>query len=76
MWGREIATQLRDVEYHRIFDAAGAFSQLVACPSDINAAMSQEMAHEGPSFIEAKAKVVASPSTQGLIEMRVRTAIE
>ena len=76
MWGREIATQLRDVEYHRIFDAAGAFSQLVACPSDINCAISQAMAHEGPSFIEAKTQGVASPITQGLIEMRVRTAIE
>lgn len=76
MWGREIATQLRDVEYHRIFDAAGAFSQLVACPSDINSAISQAMAHEGPSFIEAKTQGVASPITQGLIEMRVRTAIE
>ena len=76
MWGREIATQLRDVEYHRIFDAAGAFSQLVACPSDINSAVSQAMAHEGPSFIEAKTQGVASPITQGLIEMRVRTAIE
>ena len=76
MWGREIATQLRDVEYHRIFDAAGAFSQLVACPTEINSAVSQAIAHEGPSFIEAKTQGVASPITQGLIEMRVKTAIE
>ena len=30
----------------------------------------------GPAFIEAKTQGVASPITQGLIEMRVRTAIE
>ncbi len=76
MWGREIATQLRDVEYHRIFDAAGVFSQLVADPGDVESAVVQAINHEGPAFIEAKTQGVASPITQGLIEMRVKTAIE
>ena len=76
MWGREIATKLRDVEYHRIFDAAGAFAQLVTRPSEVDEAVGRAIAHDGPSFIEVKTRGVASPITQGLIEMRVRTAIE
>ena len=76
MWGREIATKLRDVEYHRIFDAAGAFAQLVTRPSEVDEAVGRAIAHDGPSFIEVKTQGIASPITQGLIEMRVRTAIE
>ena len=76
MWGREIGTRLRDVDYHKIFEAAGAFSQSVTDPSDINETVVRAMSHEGPAFIEAKTQGVASPITQGLIEMRVRTAIE
>ena len=76
MWGREIGTRLRDVDYHKIFEAAGAFSQSVTDPNDIKTVVVRAMSHEGPAFIEAKTQGVASPITQGLIEMRVRTAIE
>ena len=76
MWGREIGTRLRDVDYHKIFEAAGAFSQSVTDPNDIKETVVRAVSHEGPAFIEAKTQGVASPITQGLIEMRVRTAIE
>ena len=76
MWEREIATRLRDVDYHAIFAAAGAHSRLVTATEDIVPALEQARESRQPAFIEVKTLGVASPITHGLIDMRVRTAIE
>jgi thiamine pyrophosphate-dependent acetolactate synthase large subunit-like protein len=76
MWGRVYATSLRDVDYYKIFEAAGAHSQLVTAPGDIVAALNRAWERDAPAFIEAKILPTPSPMTQGLVEMRVRTAIE
>ena len=76
MWGRTVATSLRDVDYHKIFEGAGAFSQLVKTPNDIVPAIQKAKEKNAPAFIEVKTQGVMSPITQGLVEMRTRTAIE
>lgn len=76
MYGRIYATSLRDVDYHKIFAAAGAQAQLVTDGPDFLPALKDAMAHDGPSFIEVKSLGTASPITAGLVEMRVKTAIE
>jgi len=78
MWGEANATSLRDVDYHKIFEAAGAHAQLVTDPDQIVPALKHawEQDQSVPSFIEVKTVSAASPITQGLVEMRVRTAIE
>ena len=76
MYGRIYATSLRDVDYHKIFAAAGAQAQVVTDGPDFLPALKDAMAHDGPSFIEVKSLGTASPITAGLVEMRVKTAIE
>ena len=78
MWGETYATSLRDVDYHTIFAGAGAHSQLVTDPGELVPALqrSSEKNQSLPSFIEVKTVSAPSPITQGLVEMRVRTAIE
>ena len=76
MWGRIYATSLRDVDYYKIFEAAGAHAQLVTAPGDIVPALNRAWEQNGPAFIEAKTLPTPSPMTAGLVEMRVRTAIE
>jgi len=76
MWGRIYGSSLRDVDYHKIFDAAGAYSQLVTSPFEITNALNLAWQQNQPAFIEVKTSSVPSPMTQGLVEMRVKTAIE
>ena len=76
MWGRIYGSSLRDVDYYKIFDAAGAYSQLVTSPAEITDALNLAWQRNQPAFIEVKTSSVPSPMTQGLVEMRVKTAIE
>ena len=76
MWGREAGTSLRDVDYYKIFEAAGAYSTLVLDPNDLPSAIQKSWAKNKPSFIEVKTSSDPSLMTKGLVEMRVRTAIE
>ena len=76
MWGRIYATSLRDVDYYKIFEAAGAFAQQVTKPGDFAPSLKRAMEQNDPAFIEVKSLPTASPITEGSVEMRVRTAIE
>ena len=76
MYGRINATTLRDVDYHKIFEATGAHSQLVTDAEAYVPALNEAMATSDPAFIEIKSLPTPSPITQGLIDMRVRTSIE
>jgi len=76
MWGRELGTSLRDVDYYKIFEAAGAHSSLVLDAKDLPNAIQKAWSSNKPSFIEVKTSPDPSLMTKGLVEMRVRTAIE
>ena len=68
--------QLIYIDYHKIFEAAGAHSALVLDPSDLPTAIQRAWSSNKPSFIEVKTSPDPSLMTKGLVEMRVRTAIE
>ena len=78
MWGETYATSLRDVNYSKVFEASGAFSESITEAHNIKDALKNASLtnRSGPSFIEVKTSSAPSPITQGLVEMRVRTAIE
>ena len=77
MWaGRVVATSLREKEYHPILAAAGVFSQFATTPSQLAAALAAARDQATPAFIEVTTEAASSPITQGLVEMRMRTAIE
>ena len=77
MWaGKVVATSLRKMEYHPIMAAAGVFSQQTSDVDGIIAALGAARAQDKPGFIEVITEAAPSPITQGLVDMRVRTAIE
>jgi acetolactate synthase-1/2/3 large subunit len=77
MWGRVSGTSLRgDMEYHKIFEAAGAYSQLVESPNDIKRALQRALDKNAPSFIEVKTEGIISPITEGLVDLRMKSAAE
>jgi acetolactate synthase-1/2/3 large subunit len=77
MWaGKVVATSLRKMEYHPIMAAAGVFSQKATDAQGIVDALAAARGQSMPAFIEVFTEAASSPITQGLVEMRMRTAIE
>jgi len=77
MWaGKVVATSLREMNYYPIMQAAGVDAQQVTAGSELRDAVQTAMGKNVPCFIEVKTEAVPSPITQGLVDMRVRTAIE
>ena len=76
MWGREIGTSLREMDYSKIFAAAGAHAELVTDADQVGPAIRRAWAADKAACIEVKTKPEPSLMTTGLVEMRVRTAIE
>lgn len=77
MWaGKVVATSLRKMEYHPIMAAAGVFSQTASNVTGVTSALKAARNQNQPAFIEVKTEAASSPITQGLVDMRIRTAIE
>jgi acetolactate synthase-1/2/3 large subunit len=77
MWaGKVVATSLRRMEYHTIMAAAGAFSRKAADVAGVRSALEAARGQGLPAFVDVITEAVSSPITQGLVEMRIRTAIE
>ena len=75
--GETYATSLRDVNYSEIFEASGAHAQVVTEAVNIKDALNTLLKKSTYTiFIDVKTLSTISPITQGLVEMRVRTAIE
>tara|TARA_B100001093_G_scaffold176418_1_gene169172 strand:- start:2089 stop:3825 length:1737 start_codon:yes stop_codon:yes gene_type:complete len=76
MWGRECGTSLRNIDYYKIFEAAGAYAELIEKPDDIEQALKRAWASGKTACLEIKTTADPSPMTSGLIDMRVKTSIE
>ena len=76
MWGRECGTSLRNIDYYKIFEAAGAYAELVEKPDDIEQALKRAWESGKTACLETKTRADPSPMTAGLIEMRVKTSVE
>ncbi|MBT8079289.1 MAG: thiamine pyrophosphate-binding protein [Gammaproteobacteria bacterium] len=78
MWGRVCATSLREVNYAAIFESGGAYAERVDQAAELEGAIRRalEKNSEVSSLIDIQTQGVKSPLTQGMIEMRVKTAAE
>lgn len=78
MWGRVTSTSLRDVDFAAIFAGGGAYTETVTAPDELPAAIARALDKNAStsSLVDVKTRSVRSPLTQGMIEMRVRTAAE
>lgn len=78
MWGQVCATSLRDVNYAEIFRGGGAYAERITSPSEVRQSIARAL-HENESIsalLDVKTLGVKSPLTQGMIDMRVKTAAE
>ena len=77
MWGRVVATDLRHLDYASIFAGAGAHAETVHSADDIKPAIRRSLTNNEKTsgLIDVKTISMPSPITQGLIDMRIKTAI-
>jgi acetolactate synthase-1/2/3 large subunit len=76
IWNRAFKTELRDVPYYKMVEAMGACGELVENPEDLIPALKRSFESKVPSLIDAATKNIISPITQGLTDMRERSAAE
>lgn len=78
MWGRVAGTDLRSINYADIFAGGGAYTETVTDPGELNGAINRAGTNnEGRSaLIDVKTVSAISPITQGMIDVRVKSAIE
>ena len=78
MWGEVVATSLRKMDYSKIFSGGGAYAERVDDASQLRSAIERALHNNQniSSFVDVVTQGVKSPLTQGMIEMRVRTAAE
>jgi acetolactate synthase-1/2/3 large subunit len=76
IWNRAFKTELRDVPYYKMVEAMGGYGELVENPEDLIPALKRSFESKVPSLIDAVTKNIISPITQGLTDMRERSAAE
>jgi len=77
MWGRVVATNLRAIDYAPIFEGSGAYGETVTKADDIAPAIHRSLTNNAKTsgLVDVKTKSIKSPITQGLVDMRIKTAI-
>ena len=77
MWGRVVATSLRAIDYAPIFEGSGAYGETVTQADDIAPAIHRSLTNNAKTsgLVDVKTKSIKSPITQGLVDMRIKTAI-
>lgn len=78
MWGQVCATSLRDVNYAEIFRGGGAYAERITSPSEVRRSIARALQENESisALLDVKTLGVKSPLTQGMIDMRVKTAAE
>jgi acetolactate synthase-1/2/3 large subunit len=76
IWKRTCATDLRDVPFHKIVEAAGGFGELVENAQDVKPALERAFASGLPAVINVKTQNVQSKLTIGLVDRRESSSIE
>lgn len=77
MWGRVVATSLRQLDYAPIFAGGGAHAETVHNAADITKAIHRSLTNNAKTsaLVDVKTCSARSPITQGLVDMRIKTAI-
>lgn len=76
IWGRTNATDLRDVPFHEIAKASGAYGELVEKAEEVKPALQRAFDSGKPAVINVKTKNVKSLLTVGLVDRREKSSIE
>ncbi len=78
MWGVVSATSLRDVDFAAVFKGGGAYTETLRSPAELVPAIQRALKENNSisALLDVKTPSIKSPLTQGMIEMRVRTAAE
>lgn len=78
MWGVVSATSLRDVDFAAVFKGGGAYTETLDSPMELSSAIQRALQKSDSisALLDIKMPSIKSPLTQGMIEMRVRTAAE
>ena len=76
LWGRTCATDLRDVPFHKIVEAAGGYGELVEKAEDLKPALQRAFESGLPALLNVKTQDVKSHLTVGLVDRREKSSIE
>lgn len=76
IWGRTCATDLRDVPFHKIVEAAGGYGELVEKAEDLKPALQRAFESGLPALLNVKTQDVKSHLTVGLVDRREKSSIE
>lgn len=76
LWGRTCATDLRDVPFHKIVEAAGGYGELVEKAEDLKPALQRAFESGKPALLNVKTQDVKSHLTVGLVDRREKSSIE
>jgi len=76
LWGRTCATDLRDVPFHKIVEAAGGYGELVEKAEDLKPALQRAFGSRKPALLNVKTQDVKSHLTVGLVDRREKSSIE
>ncbi|MDM8539994.1 thiamine pyrophosphate-binding protein [Desulfococcaceae bacterium HSG9] len=76
IWGRTCATDLRDVPFHKIAEAAGGYGELVENAEDLKPALQRAFESGVPALLNVKTQDVKSQLTIGLVDRRETSSIE
>jgi acetolactate synthase-1/2/3 large subunit len=76
IWKRTCATDLRDVPFHKIAEATGAYGELVEDAKDLKPALKRAFDSGLPAVLNVKTQNVKSKLTIGLVDRRESSSIE
>ena len=76
IWNRHCATDLRDVPFHKLAEAAGGYGELVEKAEDLKPALQRAFDSGLPAVLNVKTQDVMSRLTVGLVDRREKSSIE
>ena len=76
IWNRTCATDLRDVPFHKIVEAAGGYGELVEKAEDLRPAIQRAFESGLPALLNVQTQDVKSHLTVGLVDRREKSSIE
>lgn len=74
--GKRVATDFRDIPFHKIFEGFGGYGELVTKREDLGPALKRAIASGKTACVNVKAKPVLSPIVAAVASKREKSSIE
>ncbi len=74
--GKSVATDFRDIPFHKIFEGFGGYGELVNKREELAPALKRAMESGKPACVNVKAKPVLSPIVSAVASKREKSSIE